>query len=63
MSKGKDLMKSKTMWIGAIEVLIGTLGLLETLFASGEYTAASITAVIAGIATIILRKLTKEPIK
>jgi hypothetical protein len=58
----KAWYQSKTIWAGIIEVVIGVLGLLATFLAAGQFTAPAVTILIAGVLTIVLRKLTDTAI-
>jgi hypothetical protein len=48
--------------VGALEVVIGVCGLLIPFFQTAAFTPASITALVAGVLTIILRLVTNDPI-
>jgi hypothetical protein len=58
LEKSKKIWKSKTLWVNAL------LGVLAVLDIAGEVTGNP-QAIIAGMAitNIILRLITKEPIK
>jgi hypothetical protein len=58
LEKSKSFLRSKTLWVNAL------LGVLAVLDLAGEVTGNP-QAIIAGIAivNIILRLITKEPIK
>ena len=53
---------SKTLIVGALEVVIGVCGLLIPFFQTAAYTPAAFTALIAGVLTIVLRLITSDPI-
>ena len=53
---------SKTLIVGALEVVIGVCGLLIPFFQTSSFTPASITALVAGVLTIVLRLVTNDPI-
>lgn len=63
----KNWYKSKTVWFAVLTVLIGIAG----AFGFGEFVPDASTAeiiqtvilVVVGLANILLRYLTKEPIK
>lgn len=59
---GKPWYQSKTVWLGIIEALIGSLGILATFLSEGDYTASSIVLLVVGVLTIVMRKLTEEPL-
>lgn len=58
----KSPFVSKTVWVGILEILIGTAGLLAPFFDAGVYTAAAVTSLVAGVLTIVLRFVSTEPI-
>jgi len=55
--EGKPYYKSKTLWVGVISILAGFLA-----FLAGELEAGA-PLTIEGIIMIILRFITKEPVK
>jgi len=55
--------KSKTIWLGIIEVLLGVLGAVATFLQLGVYTPEAYVILTIGIVTIILRKVTEVPIQ
>lgn len=59
----KAWYESRTIWIGAVEILIGVLGIVATFLQFGEFTPSSYVLLAVGILTIILRKLTEIPIR
>ena len=58
----KSPLVSKTIVVGVLEILVGVCGLLIPFFQTAEYTLAAWTALAAGVLTIVLRFVTKEPI-
>jgi len=54
--------KSKVMWVGLIEVLIGVLGLVAPFLGGKIYTPEAFVLLGVGVLTIVLRKLTDTPI-
>ncbi len=62
INKSKRWFESKTMWIGILEITVGALGLLGAFLEIGNFTPAALTLLIAGILTVILRKVTELPI-
>ena len=61
---GKDWWQSKTFWVGTMEVVISILALLagDQLISQNPRTVA-VLGIVVGILTIVLRKITAEPIK
>lgn len=59
---GKPWYKSKTVWAGLLEMLIGSLGLIATFLDAGNFTASAIVLLVVGILKIVLRYLTDEPL-
>jgi hypothetical protein len=59
---GKNWYQSKTIWVGILQVAIGVLGLVATFLQAGDYTAPAIVLLVVGVLTIVMRKLTEEPI-
>lgn len=62
MAKAKKWYTSKTYYIGALEILIGIGGLVATFLEAGDFAAPAIVCLVTGVLTIVLRKLTKEPV-
>lgn len=58
----KSLLKSKTFYVGLLEILIGIAGLVSSFFHVGDFTPEAITSLVAGCLTIILRLVTNKPI-
>ena len=54
---GKPWFKSRTVWLGVLEI---AGGIAE--FIAGLPAEASAATIVAGIVTIIIRFLTKQPI-
>lgn len=59
---GKPWFKSKTVWAGIIEMLIGSLGIIATFLEAGDFTLPSIVLLIVGILKIVLRYVTDTPL-
>lgn len=53
----KQWWMSRTIWVGALEIICGVATYIAGL--PGE---ASVAAVVAGVATIVLRIITRQPI-
>jgi hypothetical protein len=53
--------KSKTLWVGVVEILIGVLGLVATFLGAGVFTPEAYVLLVVGALTILLRKLTDTP--
>lgn len=60
--EAKKWYLSKTIQVGILQILIGAGGLLATFFQAGTYTAESITLLIVGVLTIVLRFVTDSPV-
>ncbi len=58
---GKSLFKSKTFWVNLLVVVIATLTALSDVSLTPEYIA--FFGILIGSGNIILRTITKEPIK
>ncbi len=58
----KEWYKSRTVWAGILEILIGVLGLVATFVGYGVYTPEAIILLVIGALTIVLRKITIMPI-
>ncbi len=56
--EAKKWWMSKTIQVGVAEILVGMAGFLTTL-----PPEVSITAIVTGILMIVLRVVTKQPIK
>lgn len=59
--KTKSLFTSKMFWLGAAQVLVGVGELLTDVLGSSDPAAAG--TIVTGIATIILRATTKQPVR
>jgi hypothetical protein len=61
---GKKWYLSKTVWVGTVEIVIAVLLLLagDQLIAENPKVVAVIGTIV-GILTIVLRKLTNQPLK
>jgi len=55
--EGKKIWQSKIFWLGVLEIACGVANYFATL-----EPGTSIAAIVAGILTIILRKVTNQPI-
>lgn len=51
----KSWYQSKLVWLGVIQTLIGSLGLVATYLADGVYTPEKFVLLASGILTVILR--------
>ncbi len=60
--ESKKFYLSKLFWLGAIEITIGSLGLIGPFLETGDFSPAGIVAVVAGVLTIALRFVTDQPI-
>ena len=68
MSFGKDWYKSKTLWFAALTV---SVGVAASVFGFNEWVPDEVTAdtiqtvvlVLVGVVNIVLRYVTREPIK
>ena len=56
----KATIRSKTFWLGVIEILVGVLQFVAGQPAPGDYHA--VILIVAGCLTIIIRKLTTVPV-
>jgi hypothetical protein len=59
-------MKALTVqtWIAIISIVIGALGLVTSFLQAGNYQSYSICALVAGVLTLVLARLTNaEAIK
>lgn len=54
---------SRTVWAGILEIVIGALGLLATWLQQGDFSLPAVILLVVGVLTIILRKLTTQPIE
>jgi uncharacterized membrane protein len=57
----KKWFQSKTFWVGVLEVVIGMLGLVAQFLEGGNFAVPGIVALVAGILTIVMRRLTDTP--
>lgn len=51
----KPWYESKLVWLGIVQTLIGVATLLSDWLGAGDYSPASITNLVAGILTVVLR--------
>lgn len=51
----KAWYQSKLVWLGIVQTLIGSLGLLADYLANGAYTPEQVVLLFSGILTVILR--------
>lgn len=58
----KSWYKSKTVWVGALQIAIGIGGLLASFFGSDIYTAESITLLITGSLMVVFRFVTNDAV-
>ena len=62
-NNAKRWYRSRTIWVGILEIAIGVLGLVADHLASGqEWTPASIVLIVTGALTLVLRKITTKPL-
>jgi hypothetical protein len=54
---------SKTVWLGILEILIGILDAVATFLATGDLSSTALVTLTSGILTIVLRKLTTQPLE
>ena len=63
MAEGKDWWKSKTLWVGVLQILC-SIGLnVADFLEAGNFTGPAIALFVTGVLTIVLRFLTNEPLK
>ena len=58
----KSPFVSKTVLVGALEILIGVLGLLGPFLGAGDYSAPAVVLLVSGALKIVLRFMTSESI-
>lgn len=46
---------SKLTWLGIVQFLIGSLGLIAEFLNKGDFSPASVTILLSGVLTIVLR--------
>ena len=59
---GKPWYQSKTLAIGALEFIIGAGLLVSDFLSAAQFTPAGFVLLGVGIATVILRLVTSQPI-
>lgn len=51
----KKFYLSKMVWLGIIQTLIGSLGLIAEFLQKGEFSPASTVILFSGVLTVVLR--------
>lgn len=51
----KPWYKSKLVWLGIVQTLVGVATLLSDWLGAGDYSPASIASLVGGILTVVLR--------
>lgn len=46
---------SKLVWLGVVQFLLGSLGVAYEFLQNADYSPASITVLLSGILTVVLR--------
>ncbi len=60
---GKEWYKSKLIWMGVIQTLIGALQLLGDMLAKAQVTPADVALFCSGVLVVVMRIwFTAEPI-
>ena len=59
----KPFYTSRTFWVAVLTVLIGAGVLVSEFLAKGDFSPSAITLIVVGVANVILRFLTSEPVK
>lgn len=51
----KAWYESKLVWLGALQFLIGALGLLAEFLQKGDYSPFAVTMLVTGVLTVVMR--------
>lgn len=61
--EGKDFYKSKTFWVNLVAIVASIAGVFSLDLGLDPETQTAVVASIMGVVNIVLRFITKEPIK
>jgi len=61
-SMSKQWFKSRTVWVGIVEFLIGVATVLAAWLQAGDFSVAGVGLLVIGVLTVVLRWLTDKPI-
>jgi hypothetical protein len=62
-TEAKKLMLSKTIQVMSVVALTGGLDLLNSFITTADYSWQSIALLLTGLVGILLRVVTKQPVK